>query len=53
MVRKAVERMMNSNALAKQQLGNLRIFGGAEHNLSAQKPEVIDFSSLNRKNKVN
>ena len=48
---KAVQRMMNSNALSKKQLSNLKIFSGNEHNLEAQKPEVLDFASLNRKNK--
>ncbi|PPR42821.1 MAG: 50S ribosomal protein L13 [Alphaproteobacteria bacterium MarineAlpha8_Bin1] len=51
-IRKAVERMMNSNALAKKQLGNLRVFKGESHNLEGQKPEKIDFGSLNRKNLV-
>ena len=48
---KAVQRMMNSNALSKKQLSNLKIFSGNEHNLESQKPEVLDFASLNRKNK--
>ena len=43
--------MMNSNALSKKQLSNLKIFSGNEHNLEAQKPEILDFASLNRKNK--
>jgi len=51
-IKKAVERMMNSNALSKKQLGNLRIFRGETHNLEAQKPESYDFGSLNRKNKA-
>ncbi len=51
-IRKAVERMMSANALSKKQLGNLRIFKGNNHSLEAQKPEVLDFASLNRKNFV-
>jgi len=51
-IKKAVERMMNSNALSKKQLGNLRIFRGENHDLEAQKPESYDFGSFNRKNKV-
>ncbi len=51
-VRKAVERMMSSNALSKKQLSNLKIFNNEKHNLEAQKPENIDFASLNRKNSV-
>ena len=50
---KAVQRMMNSNALSKKQLSNLKIFSGNDHNLNAQKPEVLDFGSLNRKNIFN
>ena len=50
---KAVQRMMNSNALSKKQLSNLKIFSGNDHNLDAQKPEVLDFGSLNRKNTIN
>ena len=51
-VRKAVERMMSSNALSKKQLSNLKIFSGDKHDHEAQKPELIDFGKLNRKNKV-
>ena len=50
---KAVGRMMNSNALSKKQLSNLKIFSGNDHNLDAQKPEVLDFGLLNRKNTFN
>ena len=50
---KAVQRMMNSNALSKKQLSNLKIFSGNDHKLDAQKPEVLDFGSLNRKNTFN
>ena len=51
-IKKAVERMMTSNALSKKQLTNLRIFSDEKHTLEAQKPEVMDFASFNRKNKV-
>ena len=51
-VRKAVERMMSSNALSKKQLSNLKIFVDDKHDHEAQKPELIDFGKLNRKNKV-
>ena len=51
-IRKAVERMMSSNALSKKQLGNLKIFSNDKHTLEAQKPETLDFSSQNRKNHV-
>ena len=51
-IRKAVERMMSSNALSKKQLGNLKIFSNDKHTLEAQKPETFDFSAQNRKNHV-
>ena len=51
-IRKAVERMMSSNAHSKKQLSNLKIFSDANHNHEAQKPEVINFGELNRKNKA-
>ena len=49
---KKVERMMTANALSKKQLSNLKIFADEKHTLDAQKPEIIDFASTNRKNKV-
>ena len=49
---KAVERMIPRGPLGRQQMRNLRIFAGAEHNHEAQNPEVLDFASRNRKNKV-
>ena len=52
-IKKAVERMMTSNALTKKQLSNLRIFKDENHKLEAQKPEIFDFGSHNRKNRVN
>ena len=52
-IKKAVERMMNSNALSKKQLSNLRIFKDEKHNLEAQQPEIFNFGESNRKNRVN
>ena len=51
-IRKAVERMMSANALSKKQLSNLKVFNDEKHTLEAQKPELMDFASQNRKNKV-
>lgn len=51
-IRKAVERMMSANALSKKQLSNLKVFNDENHTLEAQKPELMDFASQNRKNKV-
>ena len=49
---KAVERMVPRGPLGRQQMRNLRIFKGAEHDHAAQNPEVLDVASMNRKNKV-
>lgn len=49
-VEKAVERMLPRGPLGRQQLGNLRVYGGAEHPHSAQSPTVLDVGAMNRKN---
>jgi large subunit ribosomal protein L13 len=49
-VEKAIERMLPRGPLGRKQLGNLRVYAGAEHPHEAQQPEVIDVASLNRKN---
>ena len=36
---------------AARQLGNLRVYPGAEHPHEAQKPEMLDVAAMNRKNK--
>lgn len=50
---KAVERMVPRGPLGRQQMRNLRVFAGAEHDHEAQQPEVFDFASRNSKNKRN
>lgn len=50
-VEKAVERMLPRGALGNQIFKNMRVYAGTEHPHEAQKPEVIDFASLNEKNK--
>src|SRR6187431_2760571 len=47
---KAVERMLPRGPLFRQILGNLRVYGGAEHPHTAQQPEPLDVAALNRKN---
>jgi large subunit ribosomal protein L13 len=47
---KAVERMIPRGPLGRMQLGNLRVYAGAEHPHEAQQPEALDVASLNRKN---
>ena len=49
-VEKAVERMLPRGPLGRQQLGNLRVYGGAEHPHAAQTPVTLDVGALNRKN---
>ena len=49
---KAVERMLPRGPLGRKQLGNLRVYPGAEHPHEAQKPEALDVGALNRKNKA-
>jgi large subunit ribosomal protein L13 len=49
-VEKAVERMLPRGPLGRQQLGNLRVYKGAEHPHAAQRPVTLDIASLNRKN---
>jgi large subunit ribosomal protein L13 len=49
-VEKAVERMLPRGPLGRKQLGNLRVYAGAEHPHAAQNPQVLDVASLNRKN---
>ena len=36
--------------LGRQQLGNLRVYGGSEHPHAAQQPVPLDVAALNRKN---
>ena len=49
-VEKAVERMLPRGPLGRVQLGNLRVYPGAEHPHEAQKPEKLDVGAMNRKN---
>ena len=50
-VEKAVERMLPRGPLGRVQLGNLRVYKGAEHPHAAQNPEKLDVGAMNRKNK--
>ena len=49
-LQKAIRRMMPSGPLSNTQFGNLKVYAGPEHPHEAQKPEIIDVSSLNNKN---
>jgi large subunit ribosomal protein L13 len=48
----AVKRMLpKESPLARKQFSHLHVYGGSEHPHAAQNPEVIDFASMNPKNK--
>ena len=50
-VEKAVERMLAKNPMGRQRLSNLYVYAGETHRHAAQKPEILDFASMNPKNK--
>ncbi len=50
-VQKAIERMIPSGPLGRQQIKNLRVYAGAEHPHEAQNPEFLDLAARNPKNK--
>lgn len=50
-IEKAVERMLPRGPLGRRQLGNLRVYKGAEHPHAAQNPVTINFAAANPKNK--
>ena len=49
-VEKAVERMLPRGPLGRKQLGNLRVYKGADHPHEAQQPVVLDIAKMNPKN---
>ena len=53
LVKKSVKRMLGRGALSYKQLTRLHIYSKNNHPHEAQQPEVIDFASLNNKNKKN
>jgi len=48
----AVKRMLPGGPLAKKQLTKLKIYNGDKHPHEVQKPKIIDFGNLNKKNIV-
>ena len=48
----AVKRMLPGGPLAKKQLTKLKIYNGDKHPHDVQKPKVIDFEKLNKRNIV-
>jgi large subunit ribosomal protein L13 len=48
----AVKRMLPGGPLAKKQLTKLKIYSGDKHPHDIQKPKVIEFEKLNKRNTV-
>ncbi len=48
----AVKRMLPGGPLAKKQLNKLKIYNGDTHPHEVQKPKIIDFKKLHKKNIV-
>ena len=48
----AVKRMLPGGPLAKKQLTKLKIYSGEKHPHEIQKPKVINFDKLNKKNLI-
>ena len=46
----AVKRMLPGGPLAKKQLSKLKVYTGEKHPHEMQKPKIIDFIKLNKKN---
>ncbi|RYE06320.1 MAG: 50S ribosomal protein L13 [Rickettsiaceae bacterium] len=53
LIKMAVSRMLTRNVLSSKQISNMHVYAGAEHPHTAQKPELYDFASMNRKNLKN
>ena len=47
---KAVERMITRGPLGRQQMKNLRVYKGPNHEQEAQQPEKLDVAAMNPKN---
>ncbi len=48
----AVRRMLPGGPLAKKQLTKLKIYSGEKHPHDMQKPKIIEFEKLNKKNLI-
>ena len=48
----AVKRMLPDGPLAKKQLTKLKIYDGEKHSHEMQKPKIIEFDKLNKKNLI-
>jgi len=50
LIQKAVERMITRGPLGRQQMRNLKVYGGPSHPHEAQQPETLDLAARNAKN---
>ena len=50
LIMRAVKRMLPSGPMGRQQLSNLRVFAGPEHDHASQSPKLEDFKSASPKN---
>jgi large subunit ribosomal protein L13 len=50
-VEKAIERMLSSSTMGRKRLSNVYVYAGDAHPHGAQQPVVLDFASINSKNK--
>jgi len=50
-IEKAVERMMPRGPLGRRQMGNLKVYKGAQHPHEAQSPTIVNVAARNSKNK--
>ena len=48
----AVKRMLPGGPLAKKQLTKLKIYSGEKHPHEIQKPKIIEFDKINKKNLI-
>jgi len=42
--------MMPGGSLSRTQMGNLKVYAGAEHPHEAQSPQPLDIAAMNSKN---
>ena len=52
LIKLSVKRMLPKGVLGREQFRKLHVYSDDSHPHDAQKPELIDFKSLNRKNTV-
>ena len=52
MIKLAIKRMIPKGPLGRKQLLNCKIYKDDNHKHNAQNPQLIDISSLNKKNKI-